>query len=148
MLHSVKALILQISIPILSMYTSAYCDVFMCKVGYMSTTCKTSADCRHRLFMLLFLCQQYPGTYNWYNIQSCSCSCNVMVFEAAFHIVSMSNLQALLYVPLPEGPFSRSQMCNAMWLSREWDSSVKAVPQHDCVNTAEVPLYFLMRSVN
>lgn len=36
-----------------------------------------------------------------------------MAFGAVVDVVSMSNLQALLDIPLPEGPFSRSQVCNA-----------------------------------
>lgn len=100
-LHSVKALILQICTLIRSMYTSAHCDVSMCKAGYMGTRCKTSEDWRHDLFKLLLPFQQHQGTYSQHSIQSCSCSCNVMVFEAAFYIVSMSNLHALLYVPSP-----------------------------------------------
>lgn len=63
-LHSVKALMLQICILILSMYTSAYCDVSMREVGYMSTLCKTPEDGRHDFFLLLLLLQQHPGTYS------------------------------------------------------------------------------------
>lgn len=142
-LHLVKALILQICILIFSVYTCMYCDVSMYKVGYMSTVCKTLEDWRHDVFMLLLLFQQHSGTHNQYNIESCSSSCNMIVFEAVFYIVSRSNLQALhVFSPRSITEQISSVQCHVA----EWGVRLKCESRSAsaCVNTAEVLLYFLI----